>query len=170
MDKYAVTMSNRSNPARRLAAGFTLLEVLVALVVLSVALAAAIEAASTYNGHASHLRDKTWAHWVAMNQLTELQVQRSFPDLGTSNGKAQMANAEWQWQTTVSETPNPAMRQVRVEVKHANDKRDGNLASLNGYIADPAYGIQSTNQANNTGSNNNASSGNSVNGINEGFP
>ena len=55
-------------------AGFTLLEVLIALAVLALSMGAAIKAASDYTNNQAYLRDRTIAMWVARNVLVRLMV------------------------------------------------------------------------------------------------
>jgi len=112
--------------------GFTLLEVLVALGVLAIALGAIIQSISQTTSNAGYLRDKTFAHWVAMNQVAELQAQKAFPNLGTDQGSQFLANHEWFWKQTVEEVPFPTelgelgmeIRAVTIEVRRErNDKQ-----------------------------------------------
>ena len=64
--------------------GFTLLEVLVALAVVAIALGAGIKAAGSNIDNAAYLRDRTLAHWVAMNKLAEMETMKKFPSPGTT--------------------------------------------------------------------------------------
>ena len=85
-------------------AAFTLLEVLVALAILAVALSAAIQTSTINAENARYLRDKTLAHWVAVNVVTEMRVRREWPNIGKKTGTAMMANREWFWVLQISET------------------------------------------------------------------
>ena len=77
------------------AGGFTLVEVLVALSVIAIALAALLKGASEGAGSARYLRDKTYAHWVAMNTITEVQVRGEWPSPGRKEGEATMGSRDW---------------------------------------------------------------------------
>lgn len=80
------------------ACGFTLLEVLVALAILALALGAGIRAAGSNIDNASYLRDRTFAHWVAMNRLAEMQIFKKYPAPGsTERGTTLMGGFEWHW-------------------------------------------------------------------------
>ncbi len=111
---------NRSKHSK----GFTLIEVLVAMVILSLSLLAAIKVASAVTRSAIDLQDITIAHWVAMNKVVELRLAKALPRTGRSNGQDEMAGREWRWDILVAETPYPKLREVRVEVKPATDDAD----------------------------------------------
>lgn len=116
-------------------AGFTLMEVLVALVVVSVALGAIVTTVGNYASHASSIKQKTLAHWVAMNTLTELQVSREFPATGKEHkGDVEMADQKWYWVYSAVDTPDPNIRRVEVLIK-SDPKAEGVLTGLVGYIS-----------------------------------
>lgn len=97
--------------------GFTLMEVLVAVAVLAIAMGAIIKAGSENTANAVQLRDKTFAHWVAMNKATELRVERAWPGVGNSNGTVEMAERVWEWRLRVADTPDPDLRRLDIEVR-----------------------------------------------------
>jgi len=104
--------------------GFTLIEVLVAMVILSLSLLAAIKVASGVTRSAIDLQEITIAQWVAMNKLVELRLAKSLPTTGRSNGQDEMAGRDWRCDSIVAETPYPKLREVHVEVKPATDDAD----------------------------------------------
>lgn len=104
--------------------GFTLLEVLVALTIVAVALGAIIKSTGDAARNTAHLRDKTFAQWVALNQLAQLQVSREWPETGSRAGTEEMGNADWDWTRTVMESGQPGVRRVEVEVRPADSKGD----------------------------------------------
>lgn len=111
----------------RNARGFTLLEVLVALAVLALALAAGIKAAGSNIDNSAYLRDRTLAHWVAMNKLTEMQVFNKFPATGTTErGSLLLAGSEWYW--TVQTTLNKSLVEyefgvANIQVRQSEDAK-----------------------------------------------
>ena len=121
-----------SNPKLR---GFTLIEVLIALVILAIALAAAARAASIATVGAEESKLRTLATWVAQNRLAELTATRSFPASGTSTGTSRMGGIDFEWQQTASDTPNVAFRKVEVEIRWPNDTPS--LTTLTGYWVQP---------------------------------
>jgi len=115
-------------------AGFTLIEVLVALAVLTIALAAVMRALSQSIDTSASLRDRTIAMWVAQNRLATHQVERIFPALDTTEGEAEMAGRAWRWRELVTPAPGePAMRQIHIEVRAASGEQP--LARLVGFLS-----------------------------------
>lgn len=113
--------------------GFTLLEVLVALVVLAIALTASIELGTRNTDNAARLEDKTLAHWVAMNQATQLQLAMPVPAAGAQQqGKETMLGREWYWRTKVVATNDPDVRRLSIEVRGRPQAHDV-LAALTAY-------------------------------------
>ncbi len=93
-------------------AGFTLVEVLVAVAIVAVALAAGMRAAGTLTDNAGRLAGVTAAQWCADNQLTALRLSRQFPSTGDSDFACQQLGVAYQGKLTVRPTPNPNFRRV----------------------------------------------------------
>ena len=104
--------------------GFTLLEVLVAMVILSISLLAAIKVATEVTNSAIYLQDKTIAQWVAMNKIAEMRLAKNLPKPGKSNGEEEMAGRTWRWDILVKNTAYLKLREVEVGVKPASDDSD----------------------------------------------
>jgi general secretion pathway protein I len=109
-----------SKPIRQ-ARGFTLLEILVALAVLSTALAALLGSVSASLDNSAYLRDKTFAHWVAMNTLAELRLHNPWPDLGQREASTRMGGREWFSRIHVEASPDPDLRRVQIAVYRQRD-------------------------------------------------
>ena len=116
--------------------GFTLLEVLVALAVLAIAMAAAIKVTAENIDNIRYLRDRTLAHWVAMNVLTDIQVREEWPNLGKKEGSAMMAEREWFWSLNVSDTIDDELRRLEIQV-YSNREDKESIAVLVGFIGTP---------------------------------
>jgi general secretion pathway protein I len=101
--------------------GFTLLEVMIAMVIFAIAALALLNAQNSQITTDQHLRDKTIAHWVALNQLAEMRLQKRFPDVGESTDTASMGNAEWQLTIKVQATPTGNVRLVIISVAPKSD-------------------------------------------------
>ncbi len=124
------------NAARRCSRGFTLIEVMVALAVLAIALSAIVKGVSQHTSNLIYLRERTFAHWVAMNKIAELQIRRDWPAPGATQGTAQMAGREWHWTVTIKDTPDADVRRLEVEVSAGKETGQA-LGHLLGYLGKP---------------------------------
>ena len=126
------------------AAGFTLLEVLVALTVLALSLGAVIKASGDFTKNQAYLRDRSFAEWVARNRLAEAQLAGDWPNTGQSKGEAEFPAAgadqparNWRWVMQVTQTPEEDLRRLDINVYPANqdiDEETVPTASLSGFI------------------------------------
>jgi general secretion pathway protein I len=105
--------------SRRLGSGFTLLEVLVALVIVGVALAAAMRGAMTLTNNARDARLKLLAVLTAENQLLELRLARGQLTSGELRYDCDQGGVRFTCDQFVKPTPNPFFRRVEVRVSGA---------------------------------------------------
>ncbi len=100
----------------RWSAAFTLLEVLVALVIVGTALAASLRAIGSLTQNSSDLRSAMMATWSAENRLTQIRLSHEWPSVG----KREFACPQGEWAFRCDEqilpTPNPSFRRVEVSV------------------------------------------------------
>lgn len=115
--------------------GFTLLEVLVALAVLAFTLGAILKAGADNAAAVGYLRDKTFAHWVATDKITELRLEPAWPSTGERRGETEFADATWRWTSKVEETPDDRVRRVTVRVMREDDRTP--LIERVGYLPRP---------------------------------
>lgn len=115
--------------------GFTLMEVLVALAVLAITLAAISKSLNMHIQHSMYLKDKTIAHWVAMNKITEMRLNGTFPTIGKNQGKSLMGDREWLWFLNVSSTIDPDLRQLEIAV--SLKENNSPLTLLTGFVTKP---------------------------------
>jgi general secretion pathway protein I len=101
---------------RHRARGLTLIEVLVALAIVAIALAAGIKAAAALTRNTQRLADTLAAKWCADNQLTELRLQRQFPPVGDSDFACEQLGQTFRGQLVVRPTPNPNFRRVDARI------------------------------------------------------
>ena len=113
--------------------GFTLLEVLVALAILAIAMAAVSRTASSSIRNADALRIRVIADWVAQNRLANHQALNDWPLPGIQTGSEDQAGQTYPWQEEVISTPNPTMRRIVVSV-YAPDDANLKLRELTGYL------------------------------------
>jgi general secretion pathway protein I len=113
-------------------AGFTLIEVMVALTIIAISLGALLNTSGTQASSASYLKQKTLAHWVAVNELTQLRIAKEFPDIGDKKGSTTMANNEWYWVRTTKKTEDDNALEVTFTL-YADKDYEQNLTTLIGY-------------------------------------
>lgn len=114
--------------------GFTLIEVMAAVVVLAMALAAIIAGFSRQANLSSELRDRTLAMLVARNRMAEITLAPEFPETGESDGEQSFADSDWEWSTEVTETQDPALR--RIDLRIRREGGDDDLATLSAFVAE----------------------------------
>ena len=120
--------------------GFTLIEVMVALVVVAVALPALLTALYGQVDGTAHLRDKTIAQFVAGNRLAEarLRSRRHGAALrGEQSGTDTLAGREWHWWVESRPTEIPDFHRLEIRVAAAPDGRAAPLATLIAFAAAP---------------------------------
>jgi general secretion pathway protein I len=101
--------------------GFTLVEVLVALAIVAVALAAAGRSvALSTNGALDH-KLRVLAGLVAETRMAELVARRAWPGIGVTEGAERQAGVEFHWRAEVVVTPHPRLRRVEIRVADASD-------------------------------------------------
>lgn len=117
--------------------GFTLIEVMVALMVIAIALPALLKALYQQVDGTAYLRDKSIAQWVASNKLTENRILLNRTDVlfrGERNGVQRMADRDWFWWSVSEPTPVEDFYRIEVVVAAAEDRRDTPLFTLVGYM------------------------------------
>lgn len=122
-------------------AGFTLIEVLAALAIIAVALMAALRVTSQGTSNVGELRSRLFASWVAENLLVEQRARGDWLPPGIYRGTARQGNTHFIWREEVTETSNPAFRQVNIFV-FAAPQESYLLAQLTGFLAQPPGIVQ----------------------------
>jgi len=118
--------------------GFTLFEVLVALAIMAIALAALLRATGLAADNSEGLRLKMLATWEAQNQLALMTARRDWPAPGVSSGEVTQGGVPFRWEREVIETPDPRLRRVLMKVKRGDGAYV--LAELNGFLRVPGGG------------------------------
>jgi general secretion pathway protein I len=100
--------------------GFTLIEVLVALVIVAVGMSVLMGALSSSARSVVYMQDKTFAEWVALNKIALLRLslqQGQLPPQTSSNGDVDFAGRSWHWRQDVVASQVPGINRIDVKVR-----------------------------------------------------
>lgn len=97
-------------------AGFTLLEVLVALVIVGTALGASLRAVGSLASNSAGLRTAMMATWSAENRLVQIRLAHEFPNVGKRSFDCAQGDLKLMCEEEVLASPNPMLRRVEVAV------------------------------------------------------
>lgn len=124
--------------------GFTLIEVMVALAIIAIALASLIKASGNHTNSAAYLKSKTLAHYVAMNEVAKIQIEKAWPDLGTKKDVTDMADTQWFWTREIEKTADESgnIRGLKFTI-YADENRTRSLDQIQAFIANPASNLSS---------------------------
>ncbi|MDJ0700534.1 MAG: type II secretion system minor pseudopilin GspI [Woeseiaceae bacterium] len=123
------------------AGGFTLIEVLVALAIVSISLLSVAAAMNQMIDAANSLRDRTYADWIAQNKIVEIRLSGVEPEAGSSSGEIEYASVDWSWRSVISETGVEDLYRVDVSVSLAGTDYD--LRTVTGFVGPPTIPGQS---------------------------
>ncbi|MEO7916229.1 MAG: type II secretion system minor pseudopilin GspI [Dokdonella sp.] len=112
--------------------GFTLIEVMIALVVVALAMLALTKLAAVQIQTTDALRERTLAGWIAANAITETKLSNPYPPTGISDARGRFANRGWRWRIDVQATPDERIRRIDVSVFLGEEKEPS--ASLSGFV------------------------------------
>jgi len=113
-----------------------LLEVLIAVLILSLALVALVRTTALEARALVQVRDATLAQWVASNVLAEARLNEGVPASGRRDGSSEIGGRRWRWLMESSPTQEPSIQRLDVSV-YADDagaeSRDEAVARLSGF-------------------------------------
>lgn len=119
--------------------GFTLIEVLAALIIIGLGMMAVIRAVNQTVNNTDYLRQKTVAHWVAMNKLAEVRLSPTPPSDDETSGDVDLAGTSWHWRMTVKTVDLGAgapTAMKRIDIKVApKDAGDASIDTVTGFYS-----------------------------------
>lgn len=107
--------------------GMTLLEVIVALAVFSIAAVSITKSLGEQMANMPILESRTLAQWVADNQMVDARLEPQFPELGKKEGQVELAGKDWYWRKEVVKTTDDNFRMIRISV--SEDERYQRIAA-----------------------------------------
>lgn len=112
--------------------GFTLLEVLVALVIVGTALGASLRAVGSLTQNTGALHATTMAGWSAENMLVNIRLSKNWPNIGTQSINCPQDDMRFVCQLHVTSSRNTNFRRVEVNVFEASepDRRIAHLVQV----------------------------------------
>jgi len=110
--------------------GFTLVEVLVAVAVIAIALAAGLRAAGVLVDNSQRLADVIAAQWCAENHLVNLRLSRQFPSIGDSEFACEQLGRNYLGRAMVANTQYGDLRLVDAIVSDDNGHQLVRLSTL----------------------------------------
>lgn len=118
----------------KLAQGFTLIEVMLAMAIFAIAGVSLLNTADNNFKNLSHLESKILANWLASNQLVEVTLDQQWPPKNNKKGMVEMASREWFWAQKVIKTGDKNMRAVVIEIRLVEDEKLA-LTSVMTYVS-----------------------------------
>lgn len=125
--EFDVTLRNRASnqsSGQFQSCGFSLVEVMVAMLIIGIALPALMFQLGTQMNSAQRLRDQTIAGWVAQDRLLQMRIEAATGSLyrsGVYNGVEQQAERNWHWQMEVATTAVPGLYRYDIQVASAEN-------------------------------------------------
>ena len=114
--------------------GFTLIEVMLAMAVFSIAGVALLSVATNNTRNIAYLEDKMFANWVAANQLVATHLVEKWPPKNNAKGEVELAGRAWFWQQKVIKTTDNDMRAIVMEIRLKEDDELA-ISSLTTYVS-----------------------------------
>jgi general secretion pathway protein I len=116
--------------------GFALIEVMVAVAILAFSLTALVKIVGQTSNTLSYLEQKTYAQWVAINLINEIEVERTWPKIGKTRGEETMAGIDFFWEIVSSNTDSKDLRRIDIKIKKERIDEDS-LYSLTAFVHQP---------------------------------
>ena len=114
---------------------FTLIEVMVALSIVALSLAAVISESSNQVRNATEISERTYANWIALNKITEIRLSNAAVEVSETDDEVRYAETDWTLRTTISETGIENLYGIDVVVSFAGSE-DG-FRPVTGFVGPP---------------------------------
>lgn len=114
--------------------GFTLIEVLVALAIVAVALAAGLRSSGALVQHAQRQGEQLLAQLCAENELVRLRLSGQLPGIGQTQFDCEQGDQTLQGSLVVSATPNPNFRRIEARLLSADQRPLLSLVAIMGNL------------------------------------
>ncbi|MDO8285293.1 MAG: type II secretion system minor pseudopilin GspI [Rhodoferax sp.] len=111
---------NRLFGSQLRAKGFTLVEVLVALGIVAIALAAGVRSTAALTRNAERQSDLLLAQLCAENALVAVRLAKQMPPVGDNTSSCEQAGRNLDMTLSVRPTPNPNFLRVEAQVAERN--------------------------------------------------
>ena len=119
----------------RASSGFTLIEVMIALAIAALALTAATASISQMVDGARGMQERTYASWIAQNQIVELRLANVVPEVSSTTSEVTFAGQEWGLETVVIETGVENLFRVDVSVSRLGSDEVSGVVT--GFVGEP---------------------------------
>jgi type II secretion system protein I len=125
--------------------GFTLIEVMVALVIVAFGMGAVLAALSSAANNIAALHDKTLAQWVALNLVADTRLSLQMPGTGTTEGDVKaFGNANWHWRQDIVPVPSiPGLLEIVVRVQRTGASTGSSSSGGGWSVSSGGYGSSS---------------------------
>jgi general secretion pathway protein I len=123
--------SHGTSGAAASARGFTLIEVMVALVIVAFGMGAVLATLSSAANNIAALHDKTLAQWIALNLVADTRLNLQLPTAGTTEGDIKaFGNGDWHWQRDIVPVPSiPGLLEITVRVRRTGSSSASDRSS-----------------------------------------
>ncbi len=133
-------MTRNSRPLKP-QAGFTLIEVMVALAIVALSLSAVVASVTQMVQAATAVQERTYASWIAQNKISAIRLSNVTPEVSETDDQVTFASVEWALRTTISETGVENLYRVDVAVSYAGTEQA--VRTVTGFIGEPGIPGQS---------------------------